>query len=81
MGLGARQGHSLGSRRWKPTGGEQAPIHPRTEGPFRAPRRRPSEPPGAASSPAGRCSGQKRGIVEETRAPCYGMSAWEPGDR
>lgn len=60
--LGAGQGRSLASRRWEPTGGEQAPIHPRTEGPFRA-------PPGAASSPAGRCSGQKGGIVEETRAP------------
>lgn len=60
-------GSQPGGRRWVPTGGEQAPIHPRTEGPFRAPRRQPQ--------PGQQVLAGERGIVEQTRAPCYGICA------
>lgn len=60
-------GSQPGGRRWAPTGGEQAPIHPRTEGPFRAPRRQPQ--------PGQQVLAAERGIVEQTRAPCYGICA------
>lgn len=78
LGAGGGQGRSLASRRWEPTGGEQAPIHPHTERPFRAPRRRLQPSRQVLRPEGGHCGGDKGPLVTGSLlgSPGTGRGRW-----